>query len=109
MCQRLCSNGRESASDTSQAGEGAGRQLPSPQVCGKHPWPDHIAQYNLFGYLTRNKKYQWLRRLLFIGNDYVDQHLCMKPCSRSSRGITQLVHDHVMDGWQNSIKSAATL
>jgi hypothetical protein len=82
----------------------AGRQLPSPQVCAKHPWPDHIAQYNLFGYLARNKKYHWLRRLLLIGKNYVDQLLC----SKSSSSITQLVHDHVMDGWRNFITDAAT-
>jgi hypothetical protein len=29
----------------------------------KRPWPDQVAQYNIIGYLARNRRHSWFRRL----------------------------------------------
>ncbi|CAN6372499.1 unnamed protein product [Urochloa humidicola] len=70
-------------------------------------WPDHIAQYNLIGYLASNKKHWILRSIVaFLGcEDYLDPLWCMKPC-KSSRDITDLVSGYIKtwrndkDGWE---------
>ncbi|GJN04575.1 hypothetical protein PR202_ga22137 [Eleusine coracana subsp. coracana] len=53
------------------------------------PWPDRVAQYNLIGYLSPNKKHRRLRRpaFLLVCKDYLDQLWCMNPC-KSSEDIT---------------------
>lgn len=63
--------------------------------------PDEVAQYNLIEYLIRNQTHRNLRKVAtFLGcKDYLDQLWCMKP-SRSSRHITNFVHNHIMAGWQ---------
>ncbi|CAN6372495.1 unnamed protein product [Urochloa humidicola] len=65
------------------------------------PWPDQVAQYNLIGYLYRNKNHRKLRKLatVLVCKDYLDQLWCMKP-SNSSREITELVHSYIKTGWQ---------
>ncbi|TVU06344.1 hypothetical protein EJB05_49553, partial [Eragrostis curvula] len=80
---------------------------PSQQEEDQWPWPEQVAQYNLIGYLARNQKRKRLRKLLFFGRDYIDQHWCMKPC-KSSKSITELVHDHVIDGWLECITDTVT-
>ncbi|KAK3118940.1 hypothetical protein QOZ80_9BG0711010 [Eleusine coracana subsp. coracana] len=73
------------------------------------PWPDRVAQYNLIGYLSRNKKHWRLRRLAFllVCKDYLDQLWCMKPC-KSSEDITELIHDHITEGWIREIGCTAS-
>jgi hypothetical protein len=63
-------------------------------------WPDQVAQYNLLGYLARNKKHSWLMKIVtcLVGKDLLDQNWCMKS-SKSSHEITKLVHGHVAGGW----------
>ncbi|XP_062198260.1 uncharacterized protein LOC133900977 [Phragmites australis] len=78
---------------------------------GERRWPDQVAQYNLIGYLARNKKHSWFRKLaaLLVCKDYID-HLwwCTRP-SKSSRDITELVHGYVTKGWtDHHIKDVAT-
>jgi hypothetical protein len=78
--------------------------------CDKMRWPDEVAQYNLMGYLVRNKKHKKLRRLatLLVCKDYIDQLWCMKP-SKSSGKITKLVHAYITKGWtEHHIKDMAT-
>jgi hypothetical protein len=77
---------------------------------GKGRWPDEVAQYNLIGYLVRNKKHRKLRRLatLLVCKDYIDQLWCMKP-SKSSSAITKVVHGYIAKGWtEHHIKDMAT-
>jgi hypothetical protein len=69
------------------------------------PWPDRVAQYNLVGYLARNRKHRWLR-LLPACKDYLDHLWCMKPCE-SSRDITGLVHGYLQDGREGHMADAA--
>ncbi|KAK3120282.1 hypothetical protein QOZ80_9AG0684960 [Eleusine coracana subsp. coracana] len=73
------------------------------------PWPDQVAQYNLIGYLARNKKHSWVRKLatLLVCKDYLDQLWCMKPCE-SSRDITKLVQIYLIKGWTEHIKDMNT-
>ncbi|KAJ1254609.1 hypothetical protein BS78_K025500 [Paspalum vaginatum] len=64
------------------------------------PWPDLVAQYSLFGYLARNKKHRRFRSFLLDGiKAYLDEIWPMKPC-QSSKDITKLVYDHVIQGWK---------
>ncbi|CAL4980601.1 unnamed protein product [Urochloa decumbens] len=63
-------------------------------------WPDQIAQYNLIGYLARDRKH-WVRTMImaFLGcKEYLDQLWCMKPCT-SSKDITDLVFVHI-NNWK---------
>ncbi|CAN6372500.1 unnamed protein product [Urochloa humidicola] len=64
-------------------------------------WPDHVAQYNLIGYLASNKKHRILTSIAaFLGcEDYLDPHWCMKSC-KSSRDITDLVSGYIKT-WRN--------
>ncbi|CAL4980420.1 unnamed protein product [Urochloa decumbens] len=62
------------------------------------PWPDHVAQYNLIGYLARNRKHWILRKLPRFVKDFIDQLWSMKPYN-SSGDITELVANHVTAGW----------
>ncbi|KAK3118942.1 hypothetical protein QOZ80_9BG0711030 [Eleusine coracana subsp. coracana] len=73
------------------------------------PWPDQVAQYNLIGYLARNKKHSWIRKLatLLVCKDYLDQLWCMKPCE-SSCDITKLVQVYLIKGWTEHIKDINT-
>ncbi|KAF8694606.1 hypothetical protein HU200_038135 [Digitaria exilis] len=66
--------------------------------------PDQVSQYNLIGYLARNRKHSWFRKLatLLVCKDYLDQLWCMKPC-KSSSDITAIVHDHVRDAWKKHV------
>jgi len=76
----------------------------------KVSWPDQVAQYNLIGYIVRNKKHRKLRRLatLLVCKDYIDQLWCMKP-SKSSSDITKVVHGYIAKGWtEHHIKDMAT-
>ncbi|CAM0943064.1 unnamed protein product [Alopecurus aequalis] len=57
------------------------------------PWPRQVAQYNIIGYIARNRR----RRELWT----------MKPSS-SSRTITSLVYDHIDRGWGQYIEGTAT-
>ncbi|KAF8694601.1 hypothetical protein HU200_038130 [Digitaria exilis] len=69
------------------------------------PLPDdQIAQYNIFGYLARNKKHWTLRHLAFLLGlkDHLDHLWCTTP-PVPSRHITELVHDHVYGGWKDYI------
>ncbi|RCV38633.1 hypothetical protein SETIT_8G158600v2 [Setaria italica] len=63
-------------------------------------WPDQVAQYNLVGYLARNRKHSWLMKMAtcLVGTDLLDQRWCMES-SKSSHEITKLVHGHVAGGW----------
>ncbi|CAN6372498.1 unnamed protein product [Urochloa humidicola] len=60
------------------------------------PWPDHIAQYNLIGYLASKKKHWILTSIAaFLGcEDCLDPFWCMKPC-KSSKDITRAVCDYI--------------
>ncbi|CAN6374344.1 unnamed protein product [Urochloa humidicola] len=85
---------------------------PFLECCGivfKLPWPTKIAQYNLIGYLARNKRHWGLRKLaaLLIFKDTLDQLWSMEPC-RSSIEITNLVYEHVQRGWREYIRDTAT-
>ncbi|OEL33698.1 hypothetical protein BAE44_0005283 [Dichanthelium oligosanthes] len=66
---------------------------------------DQVAQYNLIGYLARNKNYQWFWTLASrLGcKDQVDLLWCTEPSEPSLR-ITKLVYDHVARGWKEYIK-----
>ncbi|KAL6654061.1 hypothetical protein ACP70R_007526 [Stipagrostis hirtigluma subsp. patula] len=73
-------------------------------------WPDQISQYNLIGYLARNKRLWMLRKLtaLLGCNDNLDQLWCMKPC-KSSSDITELVHGYLAEAWtEHRITDTAT-
>ncbi|CAN6372168.1 unnamed protein product [Urochloa humidicola] len=63
-------------------------------------WSDQVHQYNLIGYLARNKKHRNLRKLatLLVCKNFLDQLWCMKP-SKSSSNITELIHGYVRAGW----------
>ncbi|CAO2143426.1 unnamed protein product [Urochloa humidicola] len=85
---------------------------PFLECCGivfKLPWPTKISQYNLIGYLARNRRHRGLRKLatLLVCKDTLDQLWSMKPC-RSSIDITNLVYDHVQQGWREYIIDTAT-
>jgi hypothetical protein len=75
----------------------------------KRPWPDQVAQYNIIGYLARNKRHSLFRRLVtLLGcKDNIDQLWCMKP-SKSSPNITKLVHDYLTEGWKHQINDLTT-
>ncbi|CAO2144488.1 unnamed protein product [Urochloa humidicola] len=64
-------------------------------------WSDQVSQYNLIGYLARNKKHRNLTKLatLLVCKDFLDQLWCMKPC-KSSYNITELIHGHIKVGWE---------
>ncbi|KAF8653099.1 hypothetical protein HU200_062541 [Digitaria exilis] len=68
----------------------------------KDRFPDQVAQYNLIGYLTRNKKNWRKLRKLLIFKDYIDQLWCMEP-SKSSCDITKLVHGYLKKGWMDPV------
>nr|TKV99557.1 hypothetical protein SEVIR_8G051500v2 [Setaria viridis] len=85
---------------------------PFLECCGivfKLPWPTQVAQYNLIGYMARNRRHRGLRKLatLLVCKDTLDQLWSMEPC-RSSIDITNLVYEHVQRGWQERITDAAT-
>ncbi|GJN07154.1 hypothetical protein PR202_ga24956 [Eleusine coracana subsp. coracana] len=63
-------------------------------------WSDQVAQYNILGYLVRNKKHRKIRKLatLLLCKDHLDQLWCMKS-SNLSCDITQLIYDYVRAGW----------
>nr|CAB3490090.1 unnamed protein product [Digitaria exilis] len=69
------------------------------------PLPDdQIAQYNIFGYLARNKKHWTLRHLAFLlGLKDHHDHLCCTTPPVPSRHITELVYDHIYGGWKDYI------
>lgn len=73
-------------------------------IAGLTTMPDQVSQYNLIGYLARNRKHSWFRKLatLLVCKDYLDQLWCMKPC-KSSSDITAIVHDHVRDAWKKHV------
>ncbi|CAN6380730.1 unnamed protein product [Urochloa humidicola] len=85
---------------------------PFLECCGivfRLPWPTQIAQYNLIGYLARNRRHRGLRKLaaLLVCKDTLDQLWSMEPC-RSSINITNLVYDHVQQGWREYIVDTDT-
>lgn len=73
------------------------------------PWPNQVAQYNLIGYMARNRRHRGLRKLatLLVCKDTLDQLWSMEPC-RSSSDITSLVYNHVQWGWKTYIRDVAT-
>jgi hypothetical protein len=75
----------------------------------KLPWPNQVAQYNLIGYMARNRRHKLLRKLanLLACKDTLDQLWSMEPCA-SSRDITGLVYDHVKEGWQHYLWDTTT-
>ncbi|CAN6372496.1 unnamed protein product [Urochloa humidicola] len=66
-------------------------------------WSDQVSQYNLIGYLARNKKHRNLTKLatllVSVCKDFLDQLWCLKPC-KSSYNITELIHGHIKVGWE---------
>ncbi|CAN6380737.1 unnamed protein product [Urochloa humidicola] len=85
---------------------------PFLECCGivfKLPWPTKIAQYNLIGYLARNRRHRGLRKIatLLVCKDTLDQLWSMEPC-RSSIEITNLVYEHVQRGWREYIRDTTT-
>ncbi|WVZ49097.1 hypothetical protein U9M48_000478 [Paspalum notatum var. saurae] len=72
-------------------------------------WPNQVAQYNLIGYMVRNRRHRWLRKLaaMLFCKDTLDQLWSMEPCM-SSRHISSLVYDHVSQGWREYIMDTAT-
>ncbi|OEL29114.1 hypothetical protein BAE44_0009866 [Dichanthelium oligosanthes] len=75
----------------------------------KLAWPNQVAQYNLIGYMTRNRRHKGIRKLaaLLGCKDTLDQLWFMEPCW-SSRDVTSLVYDHVRQGWRGYIRNTAT-
>ncbi|CAN6372490.1 unnamed protein product [Urochloa humidicola] len=69
-------------------------------------WPDQIAQYNLIGYLARDRKHWILMMIMgFLGcKEYLDQLWCMKPY-KSSEGITKLVQAYIRV-WKDRSRAA---
>ncbi|OEL36444.1 hypothetical protein BAE44_0002537 [Dichanthelium oligosanthes] len=67
---------------------------------GLPPPDDRVSQYNLIGYLARNKKHHRFRHVayLLLFKDYLDWLWCTS-LPEPSRRITELVHDHVAGGW----------
>ncbi|XP_020183968.1 uncharacterized protein [Aegilops tauschii subsp. strangulata] len=68
-----------------------------------------VAQYSLVGFLIRNKRHSKKMCILSSLNckDFLDQRLCTKSCSSSSR-ITKLVLQHVKGWWKEHIIDAAS-
>ncbi|XP_039778427.1 uncharacterized protein LOC120645744 [Panicum virgatum] len=66
----------------------------------RHRWPDQVAQYNLIGYLARDKRHPWLKKLATrLGcKDLLDQLWSMEP-SKSSPDLTKLIHGYIARGW----------
>jgi hypothetical protein len=66
------------------------------------PWTDDKAdQYNIFGYLSRNRRRRWIRQVaILLGfRDQLDWLWCTAP-PQPTRRITELVHDHLAGGWK---------
>nr|CAB3491819.1 unnamed protein product [Digitaria exilis] len=76
--------------------------------CGLPSLDDQIYQYNLMGYLARNKQYQSFWSLVsWMGcKDQLDRLWCTEP-PEPSPGITKLVYDHVISGWTKYMDKAA--
>jgi len=68
-----------------------------------------VAQYSLVGYFARNREHSWMMRIvsLFGCKDFLDQCWCTGSCSSSGR-ITELVLQHLKDGWNKKIQDAAS-
>ncbi|KAF8665241.1 hypothetical protein HU200_054137 [Digitaria exilis] len=75
--------------------------------CGLPQLDDQITQYNLIGYLARNKSYQSFWSLVsWLGcKDQLDRVWCTEP-PEPSAGITKLVYDHVVRGWTKYMDQA---
>ncbi|KAG2570648.1 uncharacterized protein LOC120639749 [Panicum virgatum] len=69
--------------------------------CGLPSLDDQISQYNLIGYLARNKNYQsfWSLASRLGCKDRLDRLWCTEP-PEPSASITKLVYDHVARGWK---------
>ncbi|TVU25066.1 hypothetical protein EJB05_27545, partial [Eragrostis curvula] len=62
---------------------------------------DQVSQYNLIGYLARNKNYPrfWSLASWLGCKDQLDRFWCTEA-PEPSAGITKLVYDHIADGWK---------
>ncbi|CAL5033470.1 unnamed protein product [Urochloa decumbens] len=67
-------------------------------------WPDVVAQHSLIGFLVHNRRHTKLMGMaqLLQCKGLLDTYFCIKPCD-SSKHITDLVQEHVKDGWMNYI------
>lgn len=74
----------------------------------KQPWPNQVSQYNVIGYMARNRRHRRLRKLtaLLLSKNTVDQLWSMESCNTSSI-ITNLIYDHVRQGWEQYINDTA--
>ncbi|CAO2149332.1 unnamed protein product [Urochloa humidicola] len=65
---------------------------------------DQVPQYDLIGYLARNKNHRWFLGLASrLGcKDLLDRVWCTEN-PEPSNGITNLVYDHIADGWKHYI------
>ncbi|KAL6843031.1 hypothetical protein ACP4OV_027344 [Aristida adscensionis] len=75
---------------------------------GLPPPDDRAAQYSLIGYLARNGRRRWLRRLARMAwcRDALDRRWCTEP-GEPTAGVTERVHGHVFRGWKDDVCDVA--